>query len=61
MSLRIEGIKVIEPAKSGGGYDANSLGFGEEEDGYESSGLEDDDSVDTSDDSDADPDEVTDF
>jgi len=61
VSLRIEGIKVIEPAKSGGGYDANSLGFGEEEDGYESSGLEDDDSSDSSDDSDADPDEVTDF
>lgn len=44
VSLRIEGVKVINLVSSGGGFSADSLGFGEEEDGYESESLTGDES-----------------
>lgn len=61
ISLRITGVKVIELRSAGGGYSADSLGLGEEEDGYESSSMEGDESTESADDSSADPDEVDDF
>ena len=47
VSLRIEGIKVIELNSGGGaGRSADALGFGEEEDGYEATSLTGDESGD---------------
>lgn len=59
VSLRIEGIKVINLVSSGGGYSADSLGFGEEEDGYDAGDMTGDESTGSCEP--ADPEDVADF
>lgn len=47
VSLRIEGVKVINLVSGSGGRGADSLGFGEAEEGYEASDMEGDESTDS--------------
>lgn len=51
VSLRIEGVKVINLVSGSGGRGADSLGFGEAEEGYEATSMEGDESDEDSEDS----------
>lgn len=57
VSLRIEGVKVINPVTGGAGRSADSLGFGEEEEGYEADEMGEPESDAMGDD----PDHIPDF
>lgn len=61
VSLRIEGVKVIELVSGSGGRSADSLGFGEEEEGYEADLMTEDESSPDDSGSSASDDDTTDF